>query len=101
MKSRHILIPALFMALAGGAMAQNAPAAAASGMPSNDPLVQKRQADADAKADYKAEQKAAKSDYKADKKAAKKQLKQSKKDATAERDAQMSNAPKTKVDKTP
>ncbi|WDZ98506.1 hypothetical protein Herbaro_00320 [Herbaspirillum sp. WKF16] len=93
MKARHILIPSLLMALAGGAMAQSAPATSASGVPSNDPFVQKRQADADAKADYKAQKKAAKADYKADRKAAKKDLKQEKADSTAQRNEQLANSP--------
>ncbi|NUU04347.1 hypothetical protein [Herbaspirillum robiniae] len=102
MKARHILIPSLLLALAGGAMAQTtAPAAATAGVPSNDPFVQKRQADADAKAEYKAQKKAAKADYKADKKAASKQLKQERKDSTAERNEQLATSPATKSDKTP
>lgn len=101
MKARHILIPSLLMALAGGAMAQSAPAAATSGVPSNDPFVQKRQADADAKAEYKAQKKAAKADYKADRKAAKKQLKEEKADSTAQRNEQLATSPATKSDKSP
>lgn len=97
MKARHILIPSLLMALAGGAMAQSAPAAATSAVPSNDPFVQKRQADADAKAEYKAQKKAAKAEYKADKKAAKADLKQEKKDSTAQRNEQLANSPVPKA----
>lgn len=98
MKARHILIPSLLLALAGGAAAQSAPAAGAT---SNDPLVQKRQADADAKADYKSQKKAAKAEYKADSKAAKKQLKQERVESTAQRNEQMATTPTTKGDKTP
>ncbi|MBP0599028.1 hypothetical protein J8I26_12975 [Herbaspirillum sp. LeCh32-8] len=94
MKARHILIPSLLMALAGGAMAQSAPATSA--VPSNDPFVQKRQADADAKAEYKAQKKAAKAEYKADKKAARADLKQEKKDSTAQRNEQLANSPAPK-----
>lgn len=103
MKARHILIPSLLtlsMTLAGGAMAQSAPAAATAGVPSSDPLVQKRQADADAKAEYKAEKRSAKANYKADKKAAKQQLKQQRMEATAQRDEQLATSPATKVDTT-
>ncbi|HZG21043.1 MAG TPA: hypothetical protein VE092_13570 [Herbaspirillum sp.] len=117
MKTRHILISSLFMALAGGAIAQNAPtngtamgaaptapATMSSGttpsaVPSNDPFVQKRQADADAKAEYKAQKKAAKQEYKADKKAAKAQLKQEKKASTAQRNEALAASP-DKSDKT-
>ncbi|BEV13259.1 hypothetical protein HBDW_00470 [Herbaspirillum sp. DW155] len=116
MKTRHILISSLFMALAGSAMAQNAPTsgnavAAApmsaastttpSAVPSNDPFVQKRQADADAKAEYKAQKKAAKQEYKADKKAAKEQLKQEKMESTAQRNEALATSPATKTDRTP
>lgn len=118
MKTRHILISSLFMALAGSAMAQNAPtsgnvvgaaptapmsatATTPSAVPSNDPFVQKRQADADAKAEYKAQKKAAKQEYKDDKKAAKAQLKQEKKDSTAQRNEALAASPATPTDKTP
>ncbi|MBG7621939.1 hypothetical protein I5R65_20915 [Herbaspirillum sp. AP02] len=118
MKTRHILISSLFMALAGSAMAQNAPtngnavgaaptapmssasSASPSAVPSNDPFVQKRQADSDAKAEYKAQKKAAKQEYKSDKKAARAQLKQEKKESTAERNAALAATP-DKSDKTP
>ncbi|NQE50840.1 hypothetical protein [Herbaspirillum rubrisubalbicans] len=116
MKTRHILISTLFMALAGSAMAQNAPtsgnavdaapgtsmnsATTPSAVPSNDPFVQKRQADADAKAEYKAQKKAAKQEYKSDKKAAKAQLKQEKMESTAQRNEALATTPKTKTDTT-
>ncbi|WP_299534527.1 hypothetical protein [uncultured Herbaspirillum sp.] len=117
MKTRHILISSLFMALAGSAMAQNAPTSGnamgaapaapmsaasgtASAVPSNDPFVQKRQADADAKAQYKAQKKAAKEEYKADKKAAKAQLKQEKRESTTERNEALAASPATRTDKT-
>ncbi len=99
MKARHILIPSLFLALAGSAMAQStAPAAATAGTPSADPFVQKRQADADAKAEYKQQKKAAKQEYKADRKAAKAQLKQEKMDSTAQRNEALATSPAAKTD---
>ncbi|EJM97062.1 hypothetical protein [Herbaspirillum sp. YR522] len=100
MKARHILISTLFLGMTAGAMAQSAPATT-TGTPSNDPFVQKRQADADAKAEYKDQKKSAKSEYKADKKAAKQQLKQERKESRAARNEQLANTPATKTDKTP
>ncbi|ADJ61575.1 MULTISPECIES: hypothetical protein [Herbaspirillum] len=104
MKARHILISSLFMALAGGAMAQSsAPVApsstATNGAPSNDPFVQKRQADADAKAQYKAEKKAAKQEYKQDRAQAKAQLKQERQESTAQRNEALATTPAAPVDK--
>ncbi|WP_050477005.1 hypothetical protein [Herbaspirillum rhizosphaerae] len=112
MKTRQLAIAAAFLAMTGGAMAQTAnttqvpaspgmvaPASTANGV-SGDPYVQKRQSDADAKADYKAQKKAANQQARADKKAAKQALKQEKKDATAERNAQLSQPqPKSDLNK--
>ncbi|WP_016832576.1 hypothetical protein [Herbaspirillum lusitanum] len=75
------------------------PASTANGV-SNDPYVQKRQSDADAKAEYKMQKKAVKQQAKADKKAAKADLKAQKKESTAERNAQLAQ-PQPKGDKTP
>lgn len=99
MKARHILISTLFLGMTAGAMAQSAPAT--TGTTSNDPFVQKRQADADAKSEYKDQKKSAKSEYKADKKAAKQQLKEERKQSRAARNEQLANTPATKTDKTP
>jgi len=110
MKTRQLIIAAAMLAATGGAMAQQAgttdatspgmtvPASAANGV-SNDPYVQKRQSDADAKAEYKMQKKAAKQQAKADKKAAKADLKAEKKESTAERNAQLAQ-PQPKTDKT-
>lgn len=110
MKTRQLIIAAAMLAVTGGAMAQQAstteaspgmtvPASPANGV-SNDPYVQKRQSDADAKAEYKTQKKAIKQQAKADKKAAKADLKAEKKEATAERNAQLAQ-PQPKTDKTP
>lgn len=56
---------------------------------SNDPLVQKRMSDAQAKADYKDEKKAAKMKMKEEQKMAKAELKAEKKENRATRDAAM------------
>jgi len=100
MKARHILISTLFLGMTAGAMAQSAPATSTTGTTSNDPFVQKRQADADAKAEYKEQKSAAKADYKADKKEAKQQMKQERKEARAKRNADLANSPAAKTDKT-
>ncbi|MCW5298731.1 hypothetical protein [Herbaspirillum lusitanum] len=111
MKTRQLIIAAAMLAVTGGAMAQQAntteasspgmtvPASTANGV-SNDPYVQKRQSDADAKAEYKMQKKAVKQQAKADKKAAKADLKAQKKESTAERNAQLAQ-PQPKGDKTP
>lgn len=111
MKTRQIIITAAMLAVTGGAMAQQAstmqpsspdmtvPASPANGV-SNDPYVQKRQSDADAKAEYKMQKKTIKQQAKADKKAAKADLKAEKKESTAERNAQLAQ-PQPKTDKTP
>jgi hypothetical protein len=111
MKTRQLIIAAAMLAVTGGAMAQQAdtttpsspgmtvPASPANGV-SSDPYVQKRQSDADAKAEYKTQKKAIKQQAKADKKAAKADLKAEKKEATAERNAKLAE-PQPKTDKTP
>jgi len=111
MKTRQLIIAAAMLAVTGGAMAQQAntteasspgmtvPTSTANGV-SNDPYVQKRQSDADAKAEYKMQKKAVKQQAKADKKAAKADLKAQKKESTAERNAQLAQ-PQPKGDKTP
>ena len=96
--SRQIFAAAAFMAIAGVSHAQTSmdvPKAPAAGTAtqSDDPLVQKRQADKEAKAKYRAEKKAAKKDYKSDKKAAKSELKQEKAESTAERKDKLSTDP--------
>jgi hypothetical protein len=63
---------------------------------SSDPYVQKREADAVAKKEYKAEKKAAKAAYKHDKAAAKADMKMEKHDAKMERDAAVSMDPGAK-----
>jgi hypothetical protein len=96
--SRQIFAAAAFMAIAGVPHAQtamDAPKAPAAGtaMQSDDPLVQKRQADKEAKAKYKAEKKAAKKNYKSEKKAAKSELKEEKAESTAERKEKLGTDP--------
>ncbi|EJL92058.1 hypothetical protein PMI16_01319 [Herbaspirillum sp. CF444] len=112
MKTRQLVITAALLAMTGGAMAQQqsttdvpaspgmiAPASPANGV-SSDPYVQKRQSDADAKAEYKAQKKAVKQQAKADKKAAKQDLKAEKKESTAERNAQLAQPqPKSDLNK--
>ena len=108
MKTRQLIITAAMLALTGGAMAQTqvpaspgmvAPASTANGVP-NDPYVQRRQSDADAKAEYKADKKSINQQSKADKKAAKQELKAQKKAATAERNAELAQPqPKSDLNK--
>lgn len=108
MKTRQLIISAALLAMTGGAIAQtaatttmDAPTNAAAMSPangaSNDPYVQKRQADADAKAQYKAQKKAVNQQSRADKKAAKRAMKQEKREATAERNAELAQ-PQAKTD---
>lgn len=111
MKTRQLVITAALLAMTGGAMAQQSttmtpsapdmtvPSSPANGA-SNDPYVQKRQADADAKAQYKSEKKTINQQSRADKKAAKQSMKQEKKEATAERNAQLAQPqPKSDLNK--
>lgn len=110
MKTRQLIITAAMLAVTGGAMAQTttnapaspgmvAPASPANGA-SNDPYVQKRQSDADAKAEYKTQKKVIAQQSKADKKAAKQELKTQKKEATAERNAELAQPqPKSDLNK--
>ena len=66
-----------------GAMATGATAASTS----TDPYIQKREADAQAKKEYKDKKKAAKAEYKQEKSAAKADMKSEKAGSTAERNA--------------
>lgn len=96
---------AVFLVATGSALAQqqstmDVPASPGMVVPStpangavNDPYVQKRQADADAKAQYKSQKKAIRHQSKVDKAAAKQQLKAQKKEATAERNAELAQPP--------
>lgn len=101
MKTRQLITAAAMLAFAGGAMAQQqstmdapaspgmvVPATPANGV-SHDPYVEKRQADADARAQYKAQKKAIGQQSKADRRAARQELKAQKKEATAERNARL------------
>ncbi|MDB5775323.1 MAG: hypothetical protein JWP38_1456 [Herbaspirillum sp.] len=87
--SGHLVAIVALMVAAGFAQAQTqmdpAAAGASGAAQSHDPIVQKRQADADAKTEYKAEKKAATKNYKEDKKAAKQQLKREKVESSADR----------------
>ncbi|AMO96542.1 hypothetical protein CFter6_3925 [Collimonas fungivorans] len=60
---------------------------------STDPLVQKRQADSDAKAEYKAKKKTAKANMKVEKAEAKSEMKEQKQEATEARDKAMATDP--------
>lgn len=101
MKTRYLFAAVATLAAIGSAQAQQqgamtvpaspgmvAPATPANGV-SQDPFVQKRQADADATAQYKAQKKEMKRQNKIDKKLAKQQMKAQKKEATAERNARL------------
>ena len=60
---------------------------------SSDPYVQKREADAAAKAEYKAKKKAAKSEYKHEKASAKSDMKMEKRESKAERNSTITADP--------
>jgi membrane protein involved in colicin uptake len=103
MKTRQLLITAALLAMTGGAMAQGAempPGGTVNGVAAPGPYVQKRQADADAKARYKAEKKAANEKAREEKKAAKKELRQQRRASTAERNAELA-APQAPTERTP
>lgn len=76
-------------------MAGASTASSASG--SADPYVQKRDADAKAKKEYKAKKKIAKQEYKQEKAAAKSDMKMEKRETTAERNAAISSESKQVV----
>ncbi len=101
MITRKLLAATALMSAIGFSYAQTpaAPVAPAAGtaQSSPDPLVQKRQADHDAKQTYKADKKAAKKEYKSDKKAAKADLKEEKAASKADRDAALKADPIPKV----
>lgn len=104
------LIASTFLASAGFASAQTATPAAPMAAPmtapmtapmaapaspstSADPYVQKRDADAAAKKEYKAKKKAAKAEYKKEQSEAKSDLKTEKKESTAERKSTLNAEP--------
>ena len=93
--SRKLLAATALMSVMGFSYAQAPAAGTATSSP--DPLVQKRQADHDAKETYKADKKAAKKEYKSDKKAAKSELKEEKAASKADRDAALKADPIPKV----
>ncbi|MBC7513552.1 MAG: hypothetical protein H7234_03840 [Herminiimonas sp.] len=76
-------------AAASGASATGATAASTSA----DPYVQKREADAIAKKEYKAKKKAAKAEYKHEKAAAKSDMKMEKRESTADRNSAIAADP--------
>ncbi len=80
-------------AAASGASATGATAASTSA----DPYVQKREADAAAKKEYKAKKKAAKAEYKHEKASAKSDMKMEKRETTAERNAAIAADPSKTV----
>jgi hypothetical protein len=107
---RAILVAISALTLIHSAQAQspsmdgaNAPGGATQSATSNpnapysaDPLVQKRQADAVAKSEYKARKKAAKKKMKAEQKAAKNEMKSEKAESTSIRNDAMAPAPASK-----
>lgn len=95
MITRKLLAATALMSVIGFSYAQAPAAGTAQNSP--DPLVQKRQADHDAKQTYKADKKAAKKEYKSDKKAAKADLKDEKAASKADRDAALKADPIPKV----
>jgi len=97
---RQFLFATAALSLAHAAVAQtsapaSAPAAAPTTQTSNDPFVEKRNADKAAKEEYKARRKAAKEQSKTEKKAAKQELKEKRHEAAEKRKEELSNQPKS------